>query len=675
MAERELECDLVMRGGITSGVVYPGAVRELSKTYRFRSIGGTSAGALAAAITAAAEFGARHGDATAFEQIATIPEELGGEVAGQPRLLSLFQPQRGTRPLFRFLLAMLGRTASDADRDPSTLRRALGATRALLGSFSWAAFLFAAATAAGFLLLLAILRSLTGVAVDEWSPDTAFLLLLLVLLSLAAAIGGALRAAVTTAAKTLPANYFGICTGKTTDAQAPALTDWLHDKIQRLSGRRADDRPLTFADLRAAPGGPAGEASIDLVLITTNITQGISHSFPEIEAGAGPLFFNARQMGEFLPDSVVDYLKATGRERRLSQRFFDSARLQALADRDLFPLPEGPRLPILLGARMSLSFPFLLSAVPLYAIRPAADQAAGLRVQTVWFSDGGLTTNFPIHIFDGPLPRRPTFAINLVYEDAELVEASEAPDSLPPEPSALEPATPPASLDEAGAAALARVWMPDSNDKGRIARYVEFAKPGKSGLAHLGGFFMALFDTARNWGDTQLALYPGFRDRIVNVRMFPGEGGMNLKMPPEDIAKLSLRGQMAGYLLAARFAGTTGGIDPQNGKAIRLSWDNHRWVRYRAFMAALESTLQRLNRAWTAAAPNGDFAALFARCRALAPSYNWSSRGQCDDAEARTAELLALGARETCFDRGSGRGRAPRPVFQLRGMPRSGPGS
>ena len=52
-----LECDIVMKGGITSGVVYPLAVVELAKTYRFRNIGGTSTGAIAAAATAAAELG------------------------------------------------------------------------------------------------------------------------------------------------------------------------------------------------------------------------------------------------------------------------------------------------------------------------------------------------------------------------------------------------------------------------------------------------------------------------------------------------------------------------------------------------------------------------------------------------------------------------------------------
>src|SRR5262249_62316943 len=42
-------CDIVMKGGITSGVVYPLALVELSTKFRFSNIGGTSAGAMAAA--------------------------------------------------------------------------------------------------------------------------------------------------------------------------------------------------------------------------------------------------------------------------------------------------------------------------------------------------------------------------------------------------------------------------------------------------------------------------------------------------------------------------------------------------------------------------------------------------------------------------------------------------
>ena len=47
-------CDVVMKGGITSGVLHPHAVCELATAYQLRSVGGTSAGAIAAA---AAELG------------------------------------------------------------------------------------------------------------------------------------------------------------------------------------------------------------------------------------------------------------------------------------------------------------------------------------------------------------------------------------------------------------------------------------------------------------------------------------------------------------------------------------------------------------------------------------------------------------------------------------------
>ena len=39
-------CDVVMKGGITSGVIYPKALRVLGTHYRLRGIGGASAGAI-----------------------------------------------------------------------------------------------------------------------------------------------------------------------------------------------------------------------------------------------------------------------------------------------------------------------------------------------------------------------------------------------------------------------------------------------------------------------------------------------------------------------------------------------------------------------------------------------------------------------------------------------------
>jgi hypothetical protein len=96
----ELSCDIVMKGGITSGVVYPLALVALAKKYRFANIGGTSAGAIAAAAAAAGEFG-RQAPGAGFERLAKIPAEVG------PNLLSMFQPTPTLKPLFNIFLAAL----------------------------------------------------------------------------------------------------------------------------------------------------------------------------------------------------------------------------------------------------------------------------------------------------------------------------------------------------------------------------------------------------------------------------------------------------------------------------------------------------------------------------------------------------------------------------------------
>jgi predicted acylesterase/phospholipase RssA len=62
-----------MEGGLTSGVVYPLALIQLAQRYTFRCIGGTSAGAIAAAIAAAAEHGRASGS---FDRLQELPNEL-----------------------------------------------------------------------------------------------------------------------------------------------------------------------------------------------------------------------------------------------------------------------------------------------------------------------------------------------------------------------------------------------------------------------------------------------------------------------------------------------------------------------------------------------------------------------------------------------------------------------
>ena len=98
-------CDLIMKGGITSGVIYPKLIGKLAEKYRLKNIGGTSAGAIAAAGAAAAEFRrhTQHTDA-GFIELKRLPEILGEciSIEGGKRslLLSLFQPTSSLRLSF-----------------------------------------------------------------------------------------------------------------------------------------------------------------------------------------------------------------------------------------------------------------------------------------------------------------------------------------------------------------------------------------------------------------------------------------------------------------------------------------------------------------------------------------------------------------------------------------------
>src|SRR5690349_10756728 len=102
------ECDVIMKGGITSGVIYPRAVCELANTYRIRFVGGSSAGAIAAAGAAAAELGRATGG---FEVLERLPHDITEpSAAGGSVLQQLFQPTRDARELYRVLMAGMGKS-------------------------------------------------------------------------------------------------------------------------------------------------------------------------------------------------------------------------------------------------------------------------------------------------------------------------------------------------------------------------------------------------------------------------------------------------------------------------------------------------------------------------------------------------------------------------------------
>src|SRR6185312_9415176 len=109
-------CDLVMKGGLTSGVVYPPAALVLKDKYTFRNIGGTSAGAIAAAGIAAAEF---NRDGGGFEYLDKHVRQWLGQ---GNNLSNLFQAVPQTKPLLDLLHALLLPPSSSSSRSKKKAR-------------------------------------------------------------------------------------------------------------------------------------------------------------------------------------------------------------------------------------------------------------------------------------------------------------------------------------------------------------------------------------------------------------------------------------------------------------------------------------------------------------------------------------------------------------------------
>jgi predicted acylesterase/phospholipase RssA len=607
----QAECDIILKGGITSGIVYPSALSTLATHYRLRSIGGTSAGAIAAAAAAAAEFGRASG---AFDRLATLPATLGEtDAQGRTRLFRLFEPQRSTRSLFDLLVAGLM---------PDARHGWLAALRwlfAAVANFPIAAIAIAAACALGSALLLAGDMSLVRFVITVAIAIVAFVLLL------AASI-------VILAARRIGANGYGLCTGMGGDT---ALTPWLYGMLQALASR-APGQPLTFGDLwksrdpaDAKPGDALRDTHlrrIDLRLMTTALSHGRPYSFPlEIN----DFHFDADEWRTLFPPVVVEHLVVRAGAPAASGPMAGKYKLCAMEE-----------LPIIVPVRMSLAFPVLLSAVPLYRVRRDPDRerpGEWLDVsEKVWFSDGGICSNFPVHFFDATLPSRPTFGIDLT--DDRFVRRN------PRDPEDF-------------------VWMPPHNGSGAMTEVVDVDRGGKPSVF---GFLKAIVRTMQDWSDATQLGAPGFRDRVVHVRLTADEGGLNLRMKPELIARVAARGAEAGRVLLAHYAHR----DPPAGTV--TGWRNHRWVRYRVAMRLIEQSLAGVRAAEreTESTPAGILA-----MHDDPPSYRFRTLAQEVAAREAYRELLALAERYAAtsdalgfaiFEHDYGDGPHPRPELRIR---------
>jgi predicted acylesterase/phospholipase RssA len=359
------------------------------------------------------------------------------------------------------------------------------------------------------------------------------------------------------------------------------LTDWLDQCLSDLSGTtevlrfghlwstsyefsRTDSQPATELELAASN---ADHRLVNLELMATELVHRVPYKFP-LDDGDPQLYFCKDDLVPIFPKRVIDALCVHGPD---TSEFADTedAFLDAETGRpvpELYRLPKPRDLPVVFAVRISMAFPGLFEAIRLYR-RTATDtlpivrddfgapiakngkvltypQIKKLWIQELWFSDGGITSNFPIHFFDTVLPLWPTVGIN-----------------LGPHPKGF---------------GHQDVYLPTDRQASR-------GVPATMGPSVV-SMFAALFDTARNWRDTAQTFMPASRGRVAWVRQRKYEGGMNLFMPRDCIATLAMRGAVAGARLRRRFAA-------------QGQWQRHQWLRLRVGLDNLSRLDSRIQNA------------------------------------------------------------------------------
>ena len=605
-------CDIVMKGGVTSGIVYPLTVCELARDYRFVNVGGTSAGAIAASLTAAAEYRRRNGDARGFsKELKSLPGQLNStQFSGKSLLFSLFQPASSTRAVYESLTGVL--------EVKSTIGKFLVGLR---GLFRMAPI---PATIGSILWLLGPFAMWT--VSQGWAFYLAGPLLLFIAIFLVAVTAGVVIACVKQGTSAIAKNGYGVCSGFIPDRKEDTpkpLTEWLADYLDEVAGKPDRSAPLTFGDLwnlQPPAVDPSQTKSINLQMMTTNLTLGRPYHLPFDRAD---FFFSPDEFRSLFPGRIVDWMVAHSEPAR---------------EPGYRSLPESKHLPVVVGTRMSLSFPLLVSAIPLYAVdrsrKKNNETAETGKLERCWLSDGGICSNFPVHLFDSPIPRWPTFAINLRPFHPDY----------------------PRESDE-----RKNVWMPRTNGEGTLEQWTRFHAP--SGPGSLFEFLWAIIETMQNWMDNTQMKVPGYRDRVAHVYLEGDEGGLNLNMSARVMERLSTRGRIAGEKLRRRFTGKD--TDSE------LDWDNHRWIRYRSTMTLLEDYLHAIAHRYEASPPEGDrsYVELVTRKKGSPPeAYPWE-RDQQRFALEMNERILQLVRGWDAADESYADG-TPRPLPELRIRPR-----
>ena len=681
-------CDLILKGGITSGVIYPRLVSGLATKFNFKNIGGVSAGAIAAAGAAAAQFRRlKNKSDDGFKLLADLPDLLkappNNSEQKENMLFLLFQPAKELNKHFAVAVGALNAT-NMSERLARVMQLFLrefipvywlvaliGALPGLLLSIivvssyfpnnsaqGWkhaaiAFFSWLVVTCIGFRLF----RSFPKVGVVIMTTIVVGFVIVLgglcdffgamswksVFVSLASgvAFGVTILGALTLMLKSvttslviwLPKNNFGFCSGLPTEQnqyQPEALTQWLSHYFDEVAGKPTG--PLTFGDLWGSePSDIAGRDEcreiaskrvLNLEVMTTAVSQGIPYRLPF----SNELFcFDPMEWSRLFPAIIIEWMMKHSR---------GPAFARSADGHVLYRLPHPADFPVAVAVRMSLSFPILLSAIPLYSVDRTLDANAKIdeanqpfrrdieqtrnimfssqvnsaawqdaltklnsidtggactprKATRVWFSDGGISSNLPLHFFDSKLPSHPTFAINLT--------------SFHPDDSCLKN----------------RVELPDSNTGGLTSHWPE--RPKAPGVGPILSFLLDIVNTMHSWRDTIQLPMPGYRDRIAQIAQKPDEGGLNLNMPREHIDALASAGALAAHQIIEKFVSKGG-------------WDNHRAIRLRTMLGLTEGFVLDLQSQYPGT-ENPDYSAVLGNL----PSYEFKTS---PDAHVQMAEKL-----------------------------------
>ncbi len=484
---------------------------------------------------------------------------------------------------------------------------------------------------------------------------------------------------------------FGMCTGMRADGdENAALVDWLHEGIQKSAGLQLHT-PLTFGELWRAPGGPKDEfdenipKSIDLRMITTCLSQGRIYELPQQHTDT-PIMFRLSELAAFFPTSVMDHLRQHSSpidaqstaffkklfyERSFSvetdkgivskiaacqaklQKTFDEPERAGSKAKDIRILPAS-ELPIVVAARMSMSCPVLFQAVPFLGLN-LDKNAEDTEIVRLWFSDGGIGSNFPMHIFDQAIPKWPTFGLKL--------------------------------LDEA----------PRKNSKKRsLLTYIPFfhylgaednlvfpndkqvlLKAGKTyTLGAFVHFLFSIYTSAKDGTDQSYLRTPDLRNRVVRVYMNNRSGNaLNLKILPSAIKWL---------------AGTVGVQGGKNAAGAYLAdleieqyrdkvdlWQDHRWVRMRMLIDGLRCYLKGVGHAINASELPGTLGAATlrdqitqakqtAQLRSMGDNETTLTDSQAIQLNAALDAIIALEEKLTALDLPQSYTPQPQPVLRFK---------